>query len=132
MNVQQGNRQHNSFFLIERLARRIMDQYGRDHRWKEDDMTYLATHNRAQDMDDRTLFRYCDPLLTRDEVNMARVASGRQLACEACYCGYEGEHECDIDHSAGIGLRDIMVHLICEAVCEEIERARWDYFDVAA
>ena len=128
---QQGNRQHNSLHLIPRLARRIMSDLGRDHRWKEDEGAYFNAHMRVSNMDDQTLFRYVNPHLVRDEIDMKRIAMCRELLCKACYCGYEGEHECKVDHSAGIGLREIMIHLICEAVCEAVCEERWEYFKAA-
>ena len=126
MSVQKGNKQHDSFFMIERLARRIMDDLGRDHRWKEYDMTYIAAYRRAQDMKEDVLFRYTWWLM-RKEIDMKQVASFRGIVCRDCFCGYD----CDIDHSAGITLRDIMIYLVCHEVVEEINRERWDYFQDA-
>ena len=129
MNVQKGNKQHrDSFDLINRLARRIMDEFGRDHRWKEDDMTYLAAYRRVENMTEDVLYRYTWWLM-REKIDMKQVASFRGIVCCDCFCGYD----CDVDHSAGISIRDIMIYLVCHEVVEEIDRERWDYFrqDVA-
>lgn len=127
MNVQTGNKQHSSPFLINRLARRIMDHLGHDHRWKESEMTYLTAYHRVEHMLEEDMVRYIWRRM-RDPVNLERVAIFRSLVCETCFC----KGECDVDHSAGISIRDIMIYLICEAVEEEIEEERWNYFAAAS
>jgi hypothetical protein len=73
-------------------------------------------------MDDGTLFRYVNPHLTREVTDMERIARDRRLVCEDCFCG----NECDIDHSVGISLREIMIHLICQEV--SLEMASWEAY----
>ena len=131
MSVQHMGNRHDSFLLIERLARRIMDQLGRGHRWKDEEMTWMAPFQRASDMSDTVLFRYTEYLM-RNDLDMEELTRGiillRREGCMECYC----DLGCEIDHSAHITLRDIMIYLVCEAVVEEIDETRWDYFDEVA
>ena len=124
MNVQRQGKQHNSFFLLERLARRIMDLLGPDHRWKECDVTYIIAYSRVRHMKDEVLFRYVGWLM-RDPVDLQEVTSFREIAvCDHCVRGFE----CRTDHSIGISLRDIMIFMICKEVVQEIESERFNYF----
>ncbi|MBU0732107.1 hypothetical protein KKC88_04465 [Patescibacteria group bacterium] len=131
MNVQQKGNRHDSSYLIERLARRIMDHFGPDHWWKETDSTWRAAYGRASDMTDAVLFRYTEDMML-DGLDLDQTARGivgvREESCCECYCGFE----CNVDHSAHITLRDVMIYMMCEAVVEEIDEARWDYFDEVA
>lgn len=124
MSVQKGNKQRDCWDLITRLARRILDHFGPDHRWRDDELAYREVYRRVQDMRENTLFRYSWCLM-HDPVNMKAVANfytSMRLDCNFDHYS--------IDHVADLSMRDIMVFLVCRAVMDRIEmELGWDYFD---